>query len=45
MRNSSPALTMNFYTDPRLSDVSAAVDASPTFELVDVSPKTSFAIN
>jgi integrase len=31
MRHSSLELTMNVYTDPRLLDVGAAVDALPDF--------------
>ncbi|MBS3735518.1 MAG: tyrosine-type recombinase/integrase, partial [Phycisphaerae bacterium] len=32
MRHSSLELTMNVYTDPRLLDVGAAVDALPSFD-------------
>jgi hypothetical protein len=31
MRHSDPALTANIYTDPRLLDTAAAVEALPSF--------------
>jgi len=41
MRHSSLDLTMNVYTDPRLLDIGAAVDALPTFG--DASPSHKIA--
>lgn len=35
MRHSSLELTMNVYTDPRLLDVGAAVDALPSFDIAE----------
>ena len=43
MRHSSLDFTMNIYTDPRLLDVGAAVDALPVFS--DDKPAVSMVTN
>lgn len=43
MRHSSVDLTMNVYTDPRLLDVHAAVDALPELLLEGLEPSRQFA--